>query len=133
MRCLRLLLLVLLTGVVSLSHAQFYNGMSMEFGKNRVQWKDFHWSYYRYDSFDVYYYQGGDDLANYVMQYAKKEIPRMESKFGSHFGSKVQFLVFNSLGDLKQSNLNNDEEESGNTGGVTKIIGSKVFLYFTKK
>ncbi|MBR6878823.1 MAG: PD40 domain-containing protein [Bacteroidales bacterium] len=130
MRCLRLLLLVLLTGVVSLSHAQFYNGMSMEFGKNRVQWKDFHWSYYRYDSFDVYYYQGGDDLANYVMQYAKKEIPRMESKFGSHFGSKVQFLVFNSLGDLKQSNLNNDEEESGNTGGVTKIIGSKVFLYF---
>ena len=129
-RFARAVSVMLLTLTATLARAQFYNGMSMEFGKNRVQWKDFHWSYYKYDSFDVYYYQGGDDLANYVMQYAKKEIPRLESRFGSHFGSKVQFLVFNSLGDLKQSNLNNDEAETGNTGGVTKIIGSKVFLYF---
>ncbi len=129
-RIVRLLLLALLTAIVSLSHAQFYNGMNMEFGKNRVQWKDFHWSYYRYETFDVYYYQGGVELANHVLNFAKDEIPMMEKKFGSHFGKKIQFLVFNSLGDLKQSNLNNDEEDTGNTGGVTKFIGSKVCLYF---
>ena len=129
-RWLHIILLAMLTITASHLNAQFYNGLNMEFGKNRVQWKDFHWSYYSYDSFDVYYYQGGDDLANYVLQYAKKEIPLMESRFGNHFGRKVQFLVFNSLGDLKQSNLNNDDEETGNTGGITKLIGSKVFLYF---
>ena len=129
-RCLRLMLVATLTVMASLSYAQFYNGMNMEFGKNRVQWKDFHWSYYKYETFDVYFYQGGNDLANYLLNYAKDEIPKMEAKFGTHFGNKVQFLVFNNLGDLKQSNLNNDEEETGNTGGVTKIIGSKVFLYF---
>ena len=127
---MRLLWLALTMSIVSISHAQFYNGMNMEFGKNRIQWKDFLWSYYKYETFDVYYYQGGNDLANYVIKYAKKEIPEMEKRFGSHFGNKVQFLVFNSLGDLKQSNLNNDDEESGNTGGITKIIGSKVLLYF---
>ena len=127
---MRLLLLVILTVTVSSVHAQFYNGMNMEFGKNRIQWKDFHWSYFKYETFDVYFYQGGNDLANYVLNYAKDAIPDIEKKFGSHFGNKVQFLVFNSLGDLKQSNLNNDEEDTGNTGGVTKIIGSKVFLYF---
>ena len=124
------MLLALLTAMTSFAQAQFYNGMNMEFGKNRIQWKDFHWSYYRYENFDVYFYQGGNDLANYVLNYAKDAIPEIEKKFGSHFGNKVQFLVFNSLGDLKQSNLNNDEEDTGNTGGVTKIIGSKVFLYF---
>ena len=124
------MLLAMLTVTASLSQAQFYNGMNMEFGKNRVQWRDFHWSYYIFDQFDVYYYPGGEDLAHYVLQYAKKEIPVMEKKFGNHFGRKVQFLVFNNMGDLKQSNINNDEEDSGNTGGVTKIIGSKVFLYF---
>ena len=129
-RFLRLLLLVLLTVTVSTTHAQFYNGMNMEFGKNRVQWKDFHWSYYKYETFDVYYYQGGSELANYVLNYAKDEIPKIEKRFGSRFGRKVQFLVFNSLSDLKQSNLNNDEDDSGNTGGITKIVGSKVFLYF---
>ena len=127
---LQILLWVLLMSIASFSRAQFYNGMNMEFGKNRVQWKDFLWSYYRYETFDVYYYQGGVDLANHVLNVAKDEIPAMEKKFGTHFGKKVQFLVFNSLSDLKQSNLNNDEEDSGNTGGVTKLIGSKVFLYF---
>ena len=129
-RLLRLLLLVLLTVTVSAVHAQFYNGMNMEFGKNRIQWKEFHWSYYRYETFDVYFYQGGTELANYVLNYSKDAIPAMEKRFGKRFGNKVQFLVFNSLGDLKQSNLNNDEEESGNTGGVTKLMGSKVLLYF---
>ena len=124
------MLLVMLTATASLAPAQFYNGMNMEFGKNRVQWKDFHWSYYRYETFDVYYYQGGVDLANHVLNFAKDEIPAMEKRFGTHFGKKVQFLVFNSLGDLKQSNLNNEEEDSGNTGGVTKLIGSKILLYF---
>ena len=127
---LQLMLLVLLTAIASSSHAQFYNGMNMEFGKNRVQWKDFHWSFYRYETFDVYYYQGGVELANHVLNFAKDEIPEMEKKFGTRFGKKIQFLVFNSLGDLKQSNLNNDEEDTSNTGGVTKLIGSKVFLYF---
>jgi hypothetical protein len=125
-----LTLLLLLTATALSSHAQFYNGMNMEFGKNRVQWGSFHWSYYSTEGFDVYYYQGGIELAQYVTQFAKREIPVMEKKFGNHFGNKIQFLVFNSLSDLKQSNLNNDEEESGNTGGVTKIIGSKVFLFF---
>ena len=129
-RFLRLVLLVLLVATTSSVYAQFYNGMNMEFGKNRVQWKDFHWSYYRYETFDVYYYQGGVELADHVLNFAKDEIPAMEKRFGTHFGKKVQFLVFNSLGDLKQSNLNNDEEDTGNTGGVTKLIGSKVFLYF---
>ena len=129
-QCLHLALLLLLAATAMPLHAQFYNGMNMEFGKNRVQWGSFHWSYFQYETFDVYYYQGGDELAKYVVQFAKREIPVMEKKFGNHFGNKIQFLVFNRLGDLKQSNLNNDDEESGNTGGVTKIIGSKVFLYF---
>ena len=129
-QCICLVLLLLLAATALPLRAQFYNGMNMEFGKNRVQWGSFHWSYFQYETFDVYYYQGGDELAKYVVQFAKREIPVMEKKFGNHFGNKIQFLVFNRLSDLKQSNLNNDDEESGNTGGVTKIIGSKVFLYF---
>ena len=129
-KLIRLLLVLLFAGTTCWVNAQFYNGMNMEFGKNRIQWKDFHWSFYKYENFDVYYYQGGKELADHVLNYAKDAIPEMEKKFGSRFGNKVQFLVFNSLGDLKQSNLNNDEEDTGNTGGITKIIGSKVFLYF---
>ena len=123
-------LFALLLAMVQTTWGQFYNGMNMPFGKNRVQWTDFHWSYYSNDNFDVYYYQGGGDLAKYAQAYAKDQIPRLETRLNSRFGKKIQFIVFNSKGDFKQSNINLEEEENGNTGGITKIIGSKVILYF---
>ena len=124
------ILLALLLATAPLVHAQFYNGMNMPFGKNRVQWSDFHWSYYLNDNFDVYFYQGGDDLARYTQAYAKEQIPQLENRLNSRFSKKIQFLVFNNKADFKQSNINLEEEENGNTGGITKIIGSKVILYF---
>ena len=127
---IKFLLTVLLLSVGFSVQAQFYNGLNMTFGKNRVQWDDFHWSYYRNDKFDIYYYQGGQDLAKYAQQYAKTQISLMEAKLGGQFGKKIQFLVFNSLSDFKQSNINNEEEDTRNTGGETKILGTKVFLYF---
>lgn len=127
---LKLLLLAWLTASASMLQAQFYNGMNMPFGKNRVQWHDFHWSYYSNDHFDVYYYQGGDDFARYARQYAKIQIPLFESRLNSLFSRKIQFIVFNNLADFKQSNIFSEDEEQRNTGGVTKIIGSKVVLYF---
>ncbi len=118
------ILLLLLMAVTPMAHAQFYNGMNMSFGKNRVQYGDFHWSYYSNDHFDVYFYQGGDDLARYAQAYAKDQIPRLENRLNSRFRKKVQFIVFNSKSDFKQSNIDLEEEENGNTGGITKIIGS---------
>ena len=115
-------LFLLLLAVAPMAHAQFYNGMNMPFGKNRVQWTDFHWSYYMNDNFDVYFYQGGDDLARYAQAYAKQQIPSLETRLNSRFSKKIQFIVFNSKGDFKQSNINLEEEENGNTGGITKII-----------
>jgi len=127
---IRWLFLAVLFVMAPIAHAQFYNGMNMPFGKNRVQYGDFHWSYYTNDNFDVYFYQGGDDLARYAQAYAKDQIPRLETRLNSRFEKKIQFIVFNSKGDFKQSNINLEEEENGNTGGITKIIGSKVILYF---
>ena len=123
-------LLLLFFAIAPMAKAQFYNGMNMPFGKNRVQWNDFHWSYYMNDNFDVYFYQGGDDLARYAQAYAKDQIPRLEMRLNNRFGKKIQFIVFNNMADFKQSNINLEEEENGNTGGITKIIGSKVILYF---
>ena len=109
--------------------AQFYNGMNTEFGKNRVQWKNPKWNYYRNDIFDVYFY-GTDEMARYVQNYAQQQIPRMEASFSSHFTRKIQFIVFRTENDLKHSNLNFEDENDGNTGGVARLIGSKVILSY---
>ncbi len=110
--------------------AQFYNGSNMTFGKNRVQFNEFLWTYYKFDDFDTYFYLNGKNLALYLSKYATEEIPLIEQKMGVPLDKKIQFLVFNNLTDLKQSNIGLTQNSSYNTGGITRIVGSRVMVYF---
>ena len=110
--------------------AQFYNGSQMSFGKNRVQFKEFQWTYYKFDDFDVYFYLGGKELALYTSKFVKDHLDEIEDKLDTGLDDKMQFIVFNNLTDLKQSNIGLINDEQYNTGGITHIIGKKVFIYF---
>lgn len=110
--------------------AQFYNGMQMSFGKNRVQFKEFQWTFYKYDNYDIYFYLGGKELAQYTARYMEENLEEIEDQLDTSLDDKMQFIIYNTLTDLKQSNIGLVQNESYNTGGVTHIIGKKVFLYF---
>lgn len=110
--------------------AQFYNGSQMTFGKSRVQYDDRFWSFMRFEKFDTYFYLNGKPLAIYTARYADRTLRSMERKLDYELGDKIQFVIFNKLGDLKQSNIGLISEEQYNVGGVTHIVGSKIFLYF---
>lgn len=113
------------------SRAQFYNGSQLTFGKSRVQYKDFFWTFYRFEKFDTYFYLNGKELAIYTAEYADKHIKEIELALQSNIEEKIQFIIFNNLSDLKQSNIGlTGDGDSYNTGGVTRIIGGKVLLYF---
>ncbi len=109
---------------------QFYNGSQMSFGKNRVQYKDFQWTFYKYDQYDVYFYLGGQELALYAARYIDETLESIEDKLDTSLDDKMQFIVYNTLTDLKQSNIGLIQDERYNTGGVTHIIGKKVFIYY---
>lgn len=102
----------------------------MTFGKNRVQFNEFLWTYYKFNDFDTYFYLNGKELAQFTAEYANQQIPLMEDKIESYLEKKIQFIIYNNLTDLKQSNIGLITNETYNTGGITHIIGSKVFLYF---
>lgn len=102
----------------------------MDFGKNRVKYEDFFWTYYIYDRYDVYFYEEGKDLANYVSKSAKKQMEDVERLFDYSFDGRVQFICYNKQSDFKQSNIGLASEEQYNTGGVTRIAGSKIILYY---
>lgn len=127
---LRFLLCLVLFLNFSFSKAQFYSGSQTDFGKNRVKYKTFFWTYYGYERYDVYFYEQGKEIANYVSKAAKKEMQYVEKLFDYSIDGKIQFIVFNKQSDFKQSNIGLLTDEQYNTGGVTRIAGSKVMLYF---
>ncbi|MDZ7848634.1 MAG: hypothetical protein U5L96_18895 [Owenweeksia sp.] len=56
----KLLLTALLLGALAQVQGQFYYGLRQDFGKNRVQFHEFDWTFYRFEQFDVYFYRGND-------------------------------------------------------------------------
>ncbi len=100
------------------------------FGKNRVQYRDIDWQYYRTRNFDVYFYTGGREIAQYVSREADKIIRETEDFLNYHVDGRFQFIVYNNPSDLQQTNLGLDLDQY-NTGGLTRIYGNKVLLYFS--
>jgi hypothetical protein len=122
-----LLLLALLCP--GLSQAQFYNGSQMTFGKNRVQHENFFWYYYRFSDYNIYFYAGGNNIAEYTARSAKKIKAKLERDFDYEISDKIHFIVYNKIGQYHQSNIDYVDEEF-NTGGQTQLAGNKVFLYY---
>jgi Tol biopolymer transport system component len=110
--------------------AQFYNGSQTDFGKNRVQYQDFKWNYYRFDKYEVYFNTGGKELAIYVARAAKLHLAEVEKIFDYSLDDRIQFVVYNKQEDFKQSNVGLTNDDQQNVGGYTRIVGRKVFLYY---
>jgi len=109
---------------------QFYNGSQLTFGKSRVQYQDFNWQYYRNPQFDVYFYPNSRAVADYVYAITPEIIKEIEAKFNFTSEKKLQFIVYRTNSDFKESNFNYDNDDFYNQGGVTNIYGSKVYLFF---
>ncbi len=120
---------ILLLAVMPL-YAQFYNGSQLSFGKNRVQHQHFNWQYFRTTQLDVYYYPTGKNLAEYTLYKAPKIIEEIEKMLNFTSTKKIQFIVYNTQADFRESNFAYDDEDFYNQGGVTNINGTKVYLYF---
>ncbi|RAJ75552.1 hypothetical protein CLV59_109166 [Chitinophaga dinghuensis] len=102
---------------------------TVEFGQNRVQFKNFKWRYYQSRHFNTYFAQNGMELGKYVVQIAEKELPQLEQFMETTPRQRINIVVYNSFGEMKQSNIGIGVDWQ-NTGGVTKLVGNKMIVYF---
>ncbi len=102
---------------------------TVEFGQNRVQFKNFKWRYYQSRHFNTYFAQNGLELGKYAAQVAEKELPQLEQFMESNPRQRINIVVYNSFGEMKQSNIGIGVDWQ-NTGGVTKLVGNKMIVYF---
>src|SRR5205085_10514020 len=78
------------------------------------------------------YYLGGLELATFTGRTADRDLEDIEKLFDYKLDGKIQFIIYNKLSEAKQTNIGlQTGETENNTGGVTRVVGNKVFLYFT--
>jgi len=103
----------------------------VEFGKNRVQFhEDFkEWAMYESENFVTYWYGEGRAIGQSVVQMAETDFMDIQRILEHRMNDKIDIIVYKDLTDIKQSNIGS-EEVFFNTGGKTKIVGNKIFVYF---
>lgn len=126
---LPILLTTLLIGAIGV--AGFGQGTEVQFGKNRVQFhQDFdEWSQYESDNFITYWYGEGRNIGQAAVQLAEYDFEEVQNLLEHRMNQKIEIIVYTDLTDLKQSNIGS-EEAFYNTGGQTKIVENKIFVYF---
>ena len=135
MKAFKLYIVVLFSAFYSLmpdtASAQFYNGLQMSFGKNRIQYLYRYWNYYRFKKYDTYFYGNTQDLPEFVARTADKKLQELETFYGHTLDRRIIFIIYDNIGAFRESNIGlitgNDDY---NIGGVNKIIDNKVFLYY---
>jgi Tol biopolymer transport system component len=100
-----------------------------EFGKNKVQYTRFRWSYIQTDHFDIYFSDGGDYLAEFTATAAESAYASLSKSFRYQLVNRVPIIVYNSHNDFQQTNVVSEYLEEG-IGGVTELFKNRVILPF---
>ncbi len=78
---------------------------TVQFGKNRLQFKNMKWKYYQTPNFNTYFNQNGDPLAKYVCQVAEKELAGIEQQVEYGMQRRANIVMYNSFNEMEQSNI----------------------------
>ncbi|MFQ6618677.1 MAG: peptidase MA family metallohydrolase, partial [Fidelibacterota bacterium] len=99
------------------------------FGKNKVQYRDFNWSYIQSPHFDIYFYDGGKELAEIAADIAESSYVKISEILRYRLGKRISIIIYNSHNDFQQTNVILEYLTEG-IGGFTEIFKNRVVLPF---
>jgi hypothetical protein len=102
---------------------------SVTFGKNRVQYKKFKWQYYQTRNFNVYFYEGGQEIAKFALQLAEQELADIEAAAEYSLQRRANIVLYNDFKDMQQTNIGL-QSDILSTGGTTRLVNNKMVVYF---
>ncbi len=102
---------------------------TVDYGKNRVQYKKFKWKFYQSQNFNTYFNQNGLELGKFVAQVAEDELRSIEEATEYSLQRRASLVVYNTYDDYKTSNIGLGIDWQ-NAGGLTKLVNNKVVLYY---
>jgi Tol biopolymer transport system component len=101
-----------------------------QFGKNKVQYKDYVWYYIQTDHFDIYFNEGGETLTEFTAQAAEDALKSIQNTFNYKISSRITLIIYNSQNDFQETNVV-DVYLSEGIQGFTELFKNRVVVQFT--
>jgi len=100
-----------------------------QFGKNKVQYEQFSWSYIQSSHFDIYYSEGSKALAEFTAVEAELAYQSIKETFEWPLQRRYAIILYNSHNAFQQTNVVGEYMVEG-IGGVTELYKNRVVLPF---
>lgn len=99
------------------------------FGQNKVQYKEFNWKFIRSQHFDIYFYQGGKEIAEFAADEVEKSYDKIVKAFKWKLSRRGILIIYNSHNEFQQTNVVQSYMPEG-VGGVTELFKNRVVVPF---
>ena len=103
--------------------------MGQSFGQNKIQYRDFDWSFIQSPHFDIYFYGGEQDLAEFTADIAEEAYEQISVHLRWDLKRRVSIMVYNSHNEFQQTNVVSTYMSEG-IGGVTELFKNRVIFPF---
>ncbi|MBS4034463.1 MAG: PD40 domain-containing protein [Ignavibacterium sp.] len=100
-----------------------------QFGKNKVQYKNFDWFYIQTDHFDIYFTNGGETITEFAAHAAEKALSSIQKTFRFRINNRITLIVYNSQNDFQETNVI-DQSLSEGIQGFTELFKNRVVVQF---
>lgn len=118
-----LLVVCLVSLAPDAAHAQ-------QFGKNKVQYRNFDWRYIQSEYFDIYFYDSaGAYLARFTADVAERALEQVQRNWRYRITSRISLVIYNSKNDFQQTNVVGMYMPEG-VGGVTEMFKNRIVVPF---
>lgn len=100
-----------------------------QFGKNKIQYKDQEWSFIQTPHFDIYFYEGGKNVASFAAHVSEQAYKTISFQLNWELTKRVSILIYNSHNDFQQTNVTLEYLYEG-IGGFTELFKNRVVVPF---
>ena len=108
----------------------FPGTLPAQFGKNKVQYKNFHWQVLKSQHFDIYFYEKERPMVLSAAKIAERAYTRYSKMLNFKPRRRIPLILYASHADFSQTNVLPGDIDEG-LAGVNEFLKKRVILPFT--
>lgn len=103
--------------------------LPQSFGRNKIQYETHDWKKLQSKHFDIFYYDGGRRLAEFVADEAETSYVKLSRDINYELIDRISIIVYKSHADFEETNIS-PEIISTSVGGFTEFFKNRVIIPF---
>jgi WD40 repeat protein len=100
------------------------------FGQNKIQYSDYNFQVLSTEHFNIYFHQGGEDIAAFAEEVLEDGYAQLSEDFGMELDFTVPAILYNSPNDFAQTNVILELIEEG-IGGFSEVLKNRMVVPYT--